>query len=79
VKRRFQGRIVLFACDFTPVEYESYFRELLSSIPPDGLIVDSQYSAVVGLLRGGRYNTVSRDFRSGRKAAYESLKRLCTA
>jgi hypothetical protein len=79
VKRRFQGRIVLFACDFTPVEYESYFRELLSSIPLDGLIVDSQYSAVVGLLRGGRYNTVGRDFRSGRKAAYESLKRLCTA
>jgi uroporphyrinogen-III decarboxylase len=77
VKRKFQGKVVLFACDFTPVEHEAYFRELLSTLPADGLIIDSQYSSVVGLLRGGQYNAVSRDFRSGRRAVYELLRKLC--
>jgi hypothetical protein len=76
VKRKFEGRIVLFACDFTPVDYEEYFREMASLISPRGMVVDSQFSPVVGLLRGGQYNAIRRDAVSGRKAAFEFVRGL---
>jgi uroporphyrinogen-III decarboxylase len=77
VKKKFEGRIVLFVCDFTPVEYELYFRELLTTLPPGGMVIDSQFSPVVGLLKGGHYDAVRRDLRTGRKAVYDFLKGLC--
>jgi uroporphyrinogen-III decarboxylase len=77
VKKKFEGRIVLFVCDFTPVEYEAYFSELMSTLPRGGMVIDSQYSPVVGLLRGGHYNAVRRDLRTGRKAVYDFLRGLC--
>ena len=75
LKQKLSGGIVLFACDFTPVEYGDYFDELLSSVSYDGLVIDSQYSPVVGLLKGGKYNAIRRDLKSGRQAVYDDLKR----
>jgi uroporphyrinogen-III decarboxylase len=77
VKKRFRGKVVLFVCDFTPVEYQDYFKEMLAALSPEGMVIDSQYSPVVGLLRGGQYNAVQRDFKPGRRQAYEYLKGLC--
>jgi uroporphyrinogen-III decarboxylase len=74
LKSQVEDRIVLFVCDFTPVEYGDYFDELLSSLSYKGMVIDSQFSPVVGLLKGGRYDAIRRDLRSGRKAAYEHLK-----
>jgi hypothetical protein len=75
LKSRLEGRVVLFACDFTPLEYEDYFRELLDGLSLRGLVVDSQYSGVTALLKGGRYEPLRRDVSSGRRAVYDSLRR----
>jgi len=76
VKKKFDGRIVLFACDYTPIDYKEYFREIASLVSPRGLIIDSQYSPVVGLLRGGQYSAIRRDLASGREAAFKFLSGL---
>jgi hypothetical protein len=65
----------MFACDFTPIEYGEYFDELLSTVSYEGLVIDSQYSPVVGLLKGGKYNAIRRDLKSGRQAVYDDLTR----
>ena len=74
LKSRLEDRIVLFACDFTPLDYEAYFRELLGGASYRGLVVDSQYSPVVGLLKGGKYHAIRRDLNGGRRAVYEYLR-----
>jgi len=71
LKSKVEGRIVLFACDYTPVDYENYFREMPDGISFRGLIADSQYSPVVGLLRGGKYESVRGDLYEGRQAVYD--------
>jgi hypothetical protein len=75
LKSKLEGRLVLFACDFTPVDYEAYFCELLEGMSYRGLVVDSQFSPVVGLLNGGKYHALRRDLNSGRRAVYDSLHR----
>ncbi|HUI70862.1 MAG TPA: hypothetical protein VL354_10120, partial [Spirochaetia bacterium] len=77
VKRKLEGKVVLFVCDFTPMEYEAYFRQLLETLPPTGMSIDSQYSATVALLKGGRYDAVHRDLESGRGDVFRVLRRLC--
>ncbi|MCL4298762.1 MAG: hypothetical protein KJ077_23695 [Anaerolineae bacterium] len=67
-------RIVLFVCDFTPVQYEDYYHELLSTLSYQGIVIDSQFSPVVGLLKGGRYDAIRRDLKSGRKAVFDYLQ-----
>ena len=52
LKAKIEGRIALFLCDFTPVDYEGYSRELLKGISYRGLIVDSQCSPATGFLKG---------------------------
>ncbi len=74
LKRRLEDRIVLFACDFTPVDYKSYFRELLGGVSYRGLVVDSAYSPVVGLLGDGKYAAIRRELRAGRRAVHECLR-----
>ena len=74
LKRRLENRIVLFACDFTPVDYANYFRELLGGVSYRGLVVESAYSPVVGLLSDGKYAAIRRDLRAGRRAVYECLQ-----
>jgi len=75
LQAKLEGRIVLFACDFTPVDYEGYFRELLEFAPRRGLVINSHYSPVVGLLSDGKYDAIRRDLPSGRKAVFEHLRR----
>ncbi len=69
-----QDRIALFVCDFTPVQFENYYKELLSTLSYKGIVIDSQFSPVVGLLKGGKYDAIRRDLKPGRKAVYEYLK-----
>jgi len=76
LKSKLEGRIVLFACDFTPVDFEGYFREMLDCIPQRGLVINSHYSPVVGLLSDGKYDAIRRDLHSGRRAVYECLRRF---
>ncbi len=73
LKAKVEGRIVLFACDFTPIEYQAYFDDLLSSVNPTGMTICSQYSPVVGLLQGGKYVATRRDLKSGRADVYNYL------
>jgi len=71
---KLDGRVVLFVCDFTPVDYEAYFDEMLATLRRRGVVICSQYSPVVGLLKGRRYDGVQRDLRSGRRAVFEYLR-----
>ena len=71
---RLQDKVVLFVCDFTPVDYEAYFDEMLSTLDPRGIVICSQYSPVVGLLKGGKYDGVRRDLRTGRQAVFNYLR-----
>ena len=75
LKAKVEGRIVLFACDYTPIEYQAYFDELLSSVNTSGMIICSQYSPVVGLLKGGKYVATRRDLPAGRASVYDYLQR----
>ena len=52
LQQKLQDRIVLFVCDFTPVDYQAYFDEMLSTLSYRGIVICSQYSPVVGLLTG---------------------------
>jgi len=73
LQKKIGDQIVLFVCDFTPVDYEAYFKEMLSTLEYTGMLVCSQYSPVVGLLEGGKYNAVSRDLRSGRRDVFQYI------
>lgn len=73
LQRKIGDRVVLFVCDYTPVDYEAYFDEMLSTLDYKGIVVCSQYSPVVGLLPGGKYNGIRRDLKSGRKAVYQYI------
>jgi uroporphyrinogen-III decarboxylase len=68
------GKVALFVCDFTPLEYQEYFKELFSTLDYRGMLVCSQYSPVVGLLNGGKYHGIRRDLKSGRKDVYDFIK-----
>jgi hypothetical protein len=74
LKFRLEGKMALFACDYTPVNYCSYFRELLDGLSLRGLVILSHYSPVLGLLEGGKYDAVKRDMRQGRRDVYDFLK-----
>lgn len=73
LQQKLRDRVVLFVCDFTPVDYGAYFDEMLATLDHRGIVICSQYSPVVGLLRGGKYDAISRDLRTGRKAVYDYL------
>ncbi len=79
LRARLENRIVVFACDFTPVDYEAYFLQLLAATSHRGLVINSQYSPVVGLLGDGKYTSLRRDLRTGRRAVYDFLKGQCEA
>ncbi len=65
---------MLFACDFTPVEYVDYFRELLHGLSWKSLVIDSQFTPLVGLVKGGKYVQVQRQLTPGRKEVSDSLR-----
>ncbi|MCP4164311.1 MAG: hypothetical protein GY759_00265 [Chloroflexi bacterium] len=74
LQQQLGDKVALFVCDFTPVDYEAYFDEMLSTLSYRGLVICSQFSPTVGLLKGGRYDATQREMRSTRKAIYEYLR-----
>jgi hypothetical protein len=68
-----EGRIVLFACDFTPDDHAGYFRELLDGLSFRGLVVDSQFTPAVALIPGGKYVQATRDPQLGRRRVFDYL------
>lgn len=74
LRSKLQGRIVMFACDYTPLHYEEYFRDLLDDLSSSGLVINSLYSPVVALLPGGKYVAARRDIRSGRRAVHAYVR-----
>ncbi len=75
LQARLHGRVVLFSCDMTPLDYEGYFSDLWDGVDLSGIVISSWYSPVVALLRGGKYDAVRRDLSSGRRAVFEHVKR----
>ncbi len=73
LKRRIEKRLVLFACDFAPLDHEAYYEDLLSNMSFTGLIVDCQFSPVVSLTESG-YGTECRDKGDTRKALIKSIR-----
>src|ERR1039458_3157328 len=74
LKSKLEGRVVLFACDFTPLDYAEYFEELLDGLSFRGLVIDSQFTPCVALLQGGKYTQVLRDPLQGRRSVFEYLR-----
>jgi uroporphyrinogen-III decarboxylase len=74
LKQKLEGRIAVFACDYTPVDYRNYFHELLDGLSRRGLVILSHYSPVLGLLRGGKYDAIRRDLYEGRRQVYQCLR-----
>ncbi len=74
LQKKLGDKGALFVCDFTPVEYEDYFAEMLDALDYRGMFICSQYSPTVGLLKGGRYDAIERDMRSGRQGVYDYLR-----
>jgi hypothetical protein len=73
LKSKLEGRIVLFACDFAPAEHEDYYRELLGGLSLRGLVILSQFTPLVALVRGGKYVQVQRPLMPGKKNISEFL------
>ena len=73
MQRTLQDKVALFVCDFTPIDYSTYFDEFVSTINPRGTVICSQYSPVVGLLPGGKYNAIKRPLREGRNDVHRAL------
>jgi len=74
LKAKLEGRVVLFACDFTPVDYHDYFREMLDGLSLKGLVIDSQFTPVVALVKGGKYEQVRRPLMPGKKDVCDFLR-----
>jgi hypothetical protein len=54
-------RLVLFLVDFTPRDYDTYFKQVASLGDQRGTVVVSHYTTGVALVEGGRYATADRD------------------
>jgi hypothetical protein len=59
LKERLEGRVAVFACDYSPAQPEKYFTSLLSGLSRRGLVVLSHYSPIFALVEGGKYETRS--------------------
>jgi uroporphyrinogen-III decarboxylase len=76
LKKRIEDQLVLILCDFTPLDYQSYFSTLLENIPRKGLIIDSQFSSILALSSDGKYIDIHRDKHSGRDEIFKFIKSL---
>ena len=75
LKQKLEGRLAAFACDYTPLHFQGYLRELLTGLSRRGLVILSHFSPVLALLAGGKYEATRRDPYEGRRQVFESLKR----
>ena len=60
MQQRFDNRLTLMVCDFTPLHIESYYSELLADLRTKGTIL-ATYPAAEFALEDGKYQIVSRD------------------
>jgi uroporphyrinogen-III decarboxylase len=60
MQEKFDNRLTLMVCDFTPLNIDSYYRELLANLGNKGTIL-ATYPAAEFALEGGKYQIVSRD------------------
>lgn len=74
LKSKLEGKIVLFACDFTPLDYGRYFQELLGDMSLSGLVIDSQFTAAVALTSSGKYEQARRNPQIDRKKVFDDLR-----
>jgi uroporphyrinogen-III decarboxylase len=74
LKSKLEDRIVLFVCDFTPLDHSAYYHELLEGLSLSGLVIDSQFTPAVALIPGGKYEAVRRDPLVGRKKVFDYLQ-----
>jgi len=74
LKRRIEGRVVLIACDFTPANYQAYFRRMRETLSSEGLIVDSQFSPITCMTEEGKYALERRDKVSTRSKVFDFIK-----
>ena len=75
LKKRIEGRLVLLAVDFTPLDYQDYYTRLFEGLSSAGLIVHSQFSPTVALTAEGKYVLASRD-KADRKRVFDFICRL---
>lgn len=75
LKKRIEGRLVLLAVDFTPLDYQDYYTRLFEGLSRTGLMVHSQFSKTVALTADGKYVPVSRDG-AVRKQVFDFICRL---
>jgi len=60
MQQKFENRLALMVCDFTPLHIESYYRELLKDLRGKGTIL-ATYPAAEFALEEGKYQILSRD------------------
>jgi uroporphyrinogen-III decarboxylase len=60
MQQKFDNRLALMVCDFTPLHINSYYSELLVDLPTKGTIL-AAYPAAEFALEDGKYQIVSRD------------------
>jgi len=74
LKEKMEGRVVVFACDFTPVDYQDYFQQMLDGLSLKGLVIDSQFTPTVALVSGGKYEQVRRPLMPGKQEVSDFLR-----
>jgi len=60
MQERFDNRLALMVCDFTPLHIEPYYAELLADLRTKGTIL-ATYPAAELALEAGKYQIVSRE------------------
>jgi uroporphyrinogen-III decarboxylase len=60
MQQRFENRLALMVCDFTPLHIETYYGELLAELRTRGTML-ATYPAAEFALEDGKYQIVSRD------------------
>ncbi len=73
-----RGRIAITVCDFTPVDVETYFRELLANLDPRGAII-ATFPAAREALKGRHVHPVNRRPDDVGLEAWETIQRLLGA
>ena len=73
LKRRIENRLVLIACDFTPGDYQTYYKELSDNLSYNGLIINSQFSTITSLTENGAYVNEKRDKQTERKQVFNYI------
>ena len=76
LKKRIENRLVLIACDFTPGDYQTYYKELSDNLSYNGLIINSQFSTITSLAENGAYVIEKRDKQTERKKVFNYIQSI---